>query len=231
MKKTLMILCVVTLVIGMVGTVSALTINQTETWGTGSTSSKSGLATLNSTSVDGGWVKIQSNSGATNRDIGYNDSYSNGSSNAGDRFMWLKDDYVIAANIDTTGYDTIAFGFDWRTYRAERSDRLRVGYAISATLPLSWSNFTPLDMIKSNTWTTESYALLNASDTTDLWVSFFMDAGSGDYGFVDNVLISGVAQPTPNPEPTTIALFGIGILGLAGVEARRKWKKKAVDKS
>ncbi len=33
------------------------------------------------------------------------------------------------------------------------------------------------------------------------------------------------------PEPGTIALLGIGLAGLAGVGARRRLKKNAVDKS
>ncbi len=37
-----------------------------------------------------------------------------------------------------------------------------------------------------------------------------------------------MGAPIPNPEPTTVALLGIGLLVLASVSTRRKWRKEAV---
>ncbi len=49
--------------------------------------------------------------------------------------------------------------------------------------------------------------------------------------FKGNDLRFHVLLPDPVPEPTTIALLGIGLVGLAYTEVRRRRKKKAVDNS
>ncbi len=48
-------------------------------------------------------------------------------------------------------------------------------------------------------------------------------------GFVVNGSVDAMTSSVP--EPTTIALLGIGLAGLAGAEVRRRRKKRAVDKS
>lgn len=69
---------------------------------------------------------------------------------------------------------------------------------------------------KSNSWTNQSYTLGNdANNQSEVWISFWMDNGEGDYAKFDNVVVTAV------PLPAALWLFGSGLAGLAGV-ARRK---------
>jgi hypothetical protein len=71
---------------------------------------------------------------------------------------------------------------------------------------------------RSNSWDTESFNLTLASDTSEVWVAFWLDNGEADIGKFDNVVVMG---ETIVPVPAAVWLFGSGLIGLAGL-ARRK---------
>ncbi len=47
---------------------------------------------------------------------------------------------------------------------------------------------------------------------------------------ISRLLITPIA-PATAPKLTTVVLLGIGLVGFAGADIRRRWKTKAVDKS
>ncbi len=51
-----------------------------------------------------------------------------------------------------------------------------------------------------------------------------------DSGEINRLLIMPIATET-DPKLTTVVLLGIGLVGFAGADIRRRWKTKAVDKS
>ncbi len=79
----------------------------------------------------------------------------------------------------------------------------------------------------------KSYYRQVSFDITDFLNGGVLSVGAHWTMSCGNDKIKGSFQEPPSavPEPGTIALLGIGLAGLAGVGARRRLKRKAVDKS
>lgn len=154
----------------------------------------------------------------------------------------FSDDAGLLFKVNTTNLDNITLNFDYRTFLAETTDRLVVGYHLGPisqfgictgegeagcfadlqTGPNSWaSGWTELLRASaSGTWKSASYNLPNSVENqSELWFALWMDNGNGDYGKIDNITVSGT---TVVPIPAAVWLFVTGLFGLVGIARPRR---------
>ncbi len=79
-------------------------------------------------------------------------------------------------------------------------------------------------------WTTETWSFV-ADDSFATLDFISLTTFSGWGPALDNVIVNRSQPGNPVPEPATVALLGIGLVGIAGAEVRRRRKKKTVANS
>lgn len=160
----------------------------------------------------------------------------------------FEDDAGLLFKLNTTGLSNVALSFDWRTFSATSNDKLVVGYHIGSIpgfgtcagggesgcyadlrTSLPWyttqtgttltGNWTQLARYSaSDTWHNAAYALSGADNQSEVWVALWLDNGEGDYGKIDNVMVTATVVPVP----AAVWLFGSGLLGLMGIATQRR---------
>jgi hypothetical protein len=175
-------------------------------------------------------VRFQSGTGTIDSDLAVQKVGGAGNNTPVGRF---EDDAGLVLRVDTTGYENVNLSFDWRTFLAETSDRFTVGYHVGDDLGFATSGPDRYRTLTSGSgsWNSGWTHLLSSSATNSfqsasfalpdnagpVYVAFWMNNGEGDYGKVDNVLITGTLMI---PEPATASLMALA--GAALLVSRRR---------
>jgi hypothetical protein len=149
----------------------------------------------------------------------------------------VSDNAGMLFHISTVGYESVLLNYEWRTFLAEGSSRMRVGYYVGSLaghlevgLIPDFANFNTefgssfwtdewvqTTSGQSNSWQSKQVSLPGGQ--ADIWVAFWLKGSNCEYGKLDNICVTG-NQVVPEPSSIVIALMGCALCGVVAVRRR-----------
>ena len=104
--------------------------------------------------------------------------------------LLLEDDVAGFVTIDTIGKENIVFSYQRRLVDGEGADMLRVGWKFGPATN-DWNDYTELEATNNSSWALALWNLPASANDGSIGIAFYLDDGEGDFGLIDDVLVTG----------------------------------------